>query len=72
MAEDTNFEFGMWIADEEAYPKIAKLGHLGQDLGHLTYFYILGPPLYLWDPLYIASAVMTLTSPSLWRIYPKL
>ena len=29
MAEDTNFEFGMWTADKEAYPKIAKLGQLG-------------------------------------------
>ena len=45
--EDTNFNFGTWIGHEEAYPKIAKLGQLGTGSGHLTYFYILGPPLYL-------------------------
>jgi len=32
----------VWIDDEEAYPKIAKLGELGTGPGHMTYSYILG------------------------------
>ena len=44
MAEDTNFEFGMWIADEEAYPKIAKLGQLGTRSGSRDILLNFGTP----------------------------
>ena len=46
MAEDTNFKFGVQIAHEEAYPKIAKLGQLGS-------IWVTWPTFKFWDPLYI-------------------
>jgi len=33
MAEGTNFKFGEQIDEEEAYPKIAKIGQLGTTPG---------------------------------------
>ena len=47
MAEVTDFKFGMWIDDEEDYPKIAKLGQLGTGSGSRDLLLNCETPLYL-------------------------
>ena len=42
--EDTNFNFGMWIGNKEAYPKIAKLGQLGTGSGSRDLLLNFGTP----------------------------
>ena len=45
----TDFKFGVRIRRLAYKPKNAKVGQKGRELRRVTYFIILGPPLYVFN-----------------------